>query len=47
MNDAGDGDDKKTNNDGSNSDVKRILAQPSGPIVVTMIIAVPGHDREN
>lgn len=42
MNNAGDGDDEQANDDGGNSNIESIPAQPPGPIIVSMIIAVSG-----
>lgn len=38
MNNAGDGDDEKADDDGGDSNVESVPAQPPGPIVVTIII---------
>lgn len=42
MNDAGGSDDDKANDDGGNSNIESIPAQPPRSLVVTLIIAVPG-----
>lgn len=47
MNDAGDSDDDKADNDGGNSDIESVPAQAPRPIIVTLIIAVPRHYRED
>lgn len=47
MNDAGGNDDDKANDDGGNSNKESVPAQPPRPVVVTLIIAVPRHDRED
>lgn len=39
MNNAGDGDDEEPNDDGSNSNIEGVPAQPPRPIVVSVIIA--------
>lgn len=41
MNDAGDNNDEKADDDGGNSDIESVPAQPPRPIIVTLIIAVP------
>lgn len=41
MNDAGDSDDEKANDDGGNSNIESVPAQPPRPIIVTTIITVP------
>ena len=41
MNDAGDGDDEKADDEGGNSDIESAPAQPPRPVIVTLIIAVP------
>lgn len=42
MNDAGDGDDEKADDDGGDCDIEGVLAQPPRSIKVTLIVAVPG-----
>lgn len=42
MNNAGDGDDEQANDDGGNSNAESVPAQPPGPIIVSVIIAVSG-----
>lgn len=41
MHDADDGEDEKANDDGGNSNIEGVPAEPPGAIVVTTIIAVP------
>ena len=45
MNNAADGDDEKTNDDGSNSDVEGVPAQSSWAIIVTLIITASGLEQ--
>lgn len=47
MHDAGDGNDEEADDDGGNSNIEGVLAKPPGAIIVTVIIAVPRHDRED
>lgn len=47
MNNAGDDDDEKPNDDGSNSNIESVPAQPPRPIVVTIIIAFPRLRKES
>lgn len=41
MNNARDSDDEKPDDDGGNSNIESVPAQPPRPIIVTVIIAVP------
>lgn len=47
MNSAGDGDDEKPDDDWGNSHVERVPAQPPGAFVVSAVITVSRHDRED
>lgn len=41
MNDDGDSDDEKADDDGGNSNIESVPAQPPRAIIVTVVIAVP------
>lgn len=47
MNDAGDGDEEKANDDGGDGNVESVPAQPPRPVIVAVIITVPRHDGED
>lgn len=42
MNDAQDGNDEQADDDGGNRNIESVPAQPPGPIIVSVIIAVSG-----
>lgn len=42
MNNAGDGNDEKADDDGGDSNVERVPAQPPGPVVVPLVITLSG-----